>query len=144
MYLCIPGSGLAAAAEGLSRPLFLHGRVAVLTWADPRPHLELLQADDARQVLWIWERRGPALGLDAATQSLLARAVVPPVARARWLVALPSLARLSTADVPRPHIGDVISLLGAWRSPVTGTPAVDAQVLLRDGKAWALPPVGSG
>ena len=58
--------------------------------------------------------------------------------RGLWYVSLPTLARLSVWGVPRPHIKQVIGLVGYPGPPVTGTPAVKAEILFIGRRAYPM------
>lgn len=130
--------------DTLSRPLFLHGPVNFINWADPHPLLELLHRPGARDALRRWEHVAARSGASAGVTKLLSDAIVPPTEEgARWRVEVPSLARLEVAGVQRPKIGDILDVLGWWRSPFMGTPTIAAEVFLAGGRIYELPPVGS-
>lgn len=120
-----------------SKPVYLEGEVTVIIWSEPQPHLEIihdglggLPPDLARRP--VPKQKDP---IDIA--SILSRAVLP-VHRGLWYVALPTLARLSAWDVPRPRIKQVIGLVGFPGPPVTGTPAVLAEVIFIGGRAYPM------
>lgn len=70
-------------------------------------------------------------------RALLSQAALPHVG-GLWYVALPTLARLTLWDVPRPHIGQRIGVLGEPRPPARGTPALTATILFIGGRGYPL------
>lgn len=131
-------------ADTLSRPMFLHGPVNVISWADPHPHLELFHRAGARDALARWQRMASRPGGSPAIERMVADAIVPPTDEgSRWRVELPALARLSVGDVPRLKVGEILDVLGFWRSPHLGTPTIGAELLLIGDSIQALPPLGS-
>lgn len=119
-------------------PLYLEGEVAVILWSDPHPHLELLHRagslppDLAR-------RRIPPQQAAVDMAALIKRAALPndPEQR-RWRVELPTLARLSAWDMPRPKIKQVIGVVGLPGPFVTGTPTLQAEVLFLGDRAYPM------
>lgn len=68
-------------------------------------------------------------------------AIAAPIRQAmyrRWRIELPTLARLSKWDLPRPKIDPLIGVVGHPGPPVTGTPTLQAEVLFIGGRAYPL------
>jgi len=65
--------------------------------------------------------------------------MIPPlVENGFWLVLIPGSTTLQNSSVPRPRVGQALSVLGAWRPPLEGTSAMRARILLISGKYYRL------
>jgi hypothetical protein len=71
-------------------------------------------------------------------QALLSRARLPVSDDAIWRVDLPSLARLTIWDLPRPKIGNVLGIVGFAGPPVTGSPTLQAEIIFIGEKGYPL------
>lgn len=117
-------------------PLYLEGPVAVISWADPHPYMEVLHRtgtrvpEDLRRRVYA-PTRAP-LDLDP----LFNRLAVPAGYERRWRVDLPSLARLASWGFPRPKVDEVLGVIGHAGPPVTGTPVLQAELVFIGGKGY--------
>lgn len=127
----------------LLEPVFLHGSVLRVRWSDPVPHFELAQARIAQAALAPAARSAKAGEAPAWALRMLEEVTVPAAADSpRWLVELPRLERLQAAGVTRPEAGDVVSVAGQWRPPLTGVSTVAARVLFASGRVHVFPRTG--
>lgn len=121
------------------RPLYLEGRVIKIIWADPHAHMEMLHQPSSAVVPADLRRRPvPRQKENVDVGALLEKAAVPAVSGEIWRVELPSLARLSKWDVPRPKIKQLVSLIGYLGPQLLDTKTIRAEVFFVDGKAYPL------
>ncbi len=71
-------------------------------------------------------------------KALLQKAVTPTDGGEHWRVELPSLARLSKWNVPRPKIKQVIGVIGYLGPQLKGTPTIRLEILFIDGKPYPM------
>jgi hypothetical protein len=118
-------------------PFYLEGEVTNIIWADPHPHLELVQRVGAKLPQDLRQRDlPPHRGRDM--NELLLRAVMPAATERRWRVELPELHRLLAWGMPRPKTGyqvGVVGLPGPW---VSGTPTVQAEIVFMGPNGYPL------
>lgn len=119
-------------------PVYLEGVVTTIIWADPHPHLEMLHRAETRIPAELRKRRIPRQKDPVDIAELLARVVLPPGGGEVWRVDLPTLARLTKWDLPRPKIGDVIGVVGLQGPPMKDTPTVRAEILFLAKRAFPL------
>jgi hypothetical protein len=118
-------------------PLYVEGEVATLIWADPHPHLELVQRVGARIPPDLRQRKlAPHRAADM--EALLERAVLPRADDRIWRVDLPTLARLSIWGVKRPKRGEVLGVIGFAGPPVTGSPTLRSEILFVGDRGYPL------
>lgn len=119
-------------------PLYLEGEVTMIIWADPHPHLELVQRVGATMPRDLRSR--PVLpgkpGVDTA--ALVDRVVLPRPSDRTWRVELPALNRLAAWNMPRPKTGEVLGVIGFAGPPVTGTLTMQAEILYVGAKGYPL------
>lgn len=122
----------------LLESLFLHGPVTLVGWVDPVPYLEMTQSRLAQTALAPSIRLAKARKVSAWAVRMLEDVAVPaPADSPAWRVELPALKRLVAAGVRRPAPGDVVSVAGHWRPPVTGTSTIGAAILFAAGRIQA-------
>lgn len=123
----------------LTRPLYVEGEVTVIMWSDPHPHLELLHRPDAQLPRGLNPRSLPPQKDAVDYARILASARVAPATSSRvWRVDLPTLARLTAWKVARPHIKQVIGVVGYPGPLVTGTPTLAAELLVFDDRLYPM------
>lgn len=121
-------------------PLFLHGPVVLVGWVDPLPYLVMTQSRLAQTALAPAIRSAKARRAPAWAVRVLGDANVPASAdRSPWRVELPALKSLVAAGVRQPAPGDMVSVAGQWRPPVTGASTIGAAVLLAAGRIHVFP-----
>lgn len=120
------------------RPLYLEGPVTTIIWADPHAHLEMLHRPSSAVVPADLRRRPVPRQKENVDVGALLEIAAAPAVSGVWRVELPSLARLSKWDVPRPKIKQVVSLLGYLGPQLLDTKTIRAEVFFVDGKAYPL------
>lgn len=119
-------------------PVYLEGAVTTIIWADPHAHLEMLHRAEARIPAELRQRKIPLTKDQLEIDALLSRVVLPPHGGEVWRVDLPTLARITAWDMPRPKIGDVIGVIGLPGPPMTGTPTVRAEIVFLAKRAFPM------
>ena len=119
-------------------PLYLEGAVTTIIWADPHPHLELAHRAEMRIPADLLQRTIPRQRDTVDIGALLSRVVVPPRGGEIWRVDLPTLARISAWNMPRPKIGDVIGVVGLPGPPMADTPTVRAEIIFLARRAFPM------
>lgn len=121
------------------RPLYLEGEVTTIIWADPHAHLELLHRPSSSGVPpHIRQLSVPKQKENVDVKTLLQKAVSPAEGNEHWRVELPSLARLSKWNVPRPKIQQVIGVIGYLGPQLKGTPTIQIEILFIDGNPYPM------
>lgn len=130
----LPAWALAQAAAkdaAVAEALFVEGKVDVLQWADPQPHLVLSHVPRQVPKGELPARRIRSSVEPLALRALLDRVLVIPGA-GPWRVHLPALARLTQWGLQAPQVGQVVGVLGVPIPQVAGVNTVSAQVLFLD------------
>lgn len=121
-----------------SRPLYLEGRVASVSWGNPHASIEVepkaglaVPADLARRTV-------PPQSASVDAPSILSKAELPKRSVPRWTIELAPLFRMEAWQVRAPKVGDPISLVGYASPGEQGPPVIRVEFLFLDGKAYGL------
>lgn len=119
-------------------PIYLEGEVTLLTWSEPSPHLQLVRRQGATippglSALEIAPHRDRA-----RTRALLERTVLATSNDRTWRVLLPPLPKLLAWGVERPHIGQLVGVVGFAGSRIGGIQALQAELLFTGARGYPL------
>lgn len=118
----------AAKDAAVAEAHFVEGKVDVLQWADPQPHLVLSHVPRPVPKGELAARRIHSSAEPLAVRALLDRVLVVPGA-GPWRVHLPVLARLTQWGLQAPKVGQLVGVLGVPIPQVAGMNTVSAQFL---------------
>ena len=121
-----------------SRPLYLEGRVAKVSWGNPHAELEVEPKAGLAVPPDLPRRTMPAQSASVDAPAILAKAELPKRSVPRWTIELAPLFRMEAWQVRAPKVGDPIALVG-YASPGEQGPAViRVEFLFLDGKSYGL------
>jgi len=143
--LAVPGLGIrhALAHHGwssfdTSRPLYLEGKVATVSWSNPHAELEVEPKAGLAVPGDLAKRAIPPQSASVDAAAILAKAEAPKRSVPRWVIELAPLFRMEAWKVPTPKVGDSISLVGYAGPNEEGKPVMRVEFLFLDGKAYGL------
>jgi hypothetical protein len=111
-------------------PVYVQGSVATLLWSDPQPFLEMTADPGARVPEGLAQRLPAESARDVELAALIARAAPADPSARLWRVQLPTLAELTSLDIPRPQVKDPIGVIGSRVPPVRGMATIRPAVLI--------------
>lgn len=137
------GSGRALAHHGwsgfdTSRPLYLEGKVATVSWSNPHAELEVEPKTGLAVPADLAKRAIPPQSASVDAGAILAKAEAPRRSVPRWTVELAPLSRMEAWQVRAPKVGDPIALVGYAGPDEQGKPVMRAEFLFLDGRAYGL------
>lgn len=119
------------------RPLYLQGRASEVKWRNP--HAELtLERSAAPLPRDLAQRAVPPQVAAVDGRGLLARAVLPQRADARWQIELAPLTRMEQWQIPEIKNGTELAVLGFTFTGEKGDAVLRAEYLFLDGKVYGL------
>jgi hypothetical protein len=138
--LCVPS---AWAHHGWSsfdqtRPIYLEGRAAKVSWSNPHAELMLEVPADLKLPTDLAGRAVPAQTAPVDGPALLKAAVLPTRKDKTWTIELAPLSRMNAWQVAEIRAGDPVALLGFTLIGEKGEAVVRVEYLWVNGKAYGL------
>jgi hypothetical protein len=121
-----------------NRPIWLEGRAAKVTWANPHAEIELDVPPDLKLPADLAARSVPPQSASVDGPALLKAARVPNRKDRRWQVELAPLSRMNAWKVPEIRAGETVGVLGFTFTEEKGDPVLRAEYLFHNGKAYGL------
>jgi hypothetical protein len=121
-----------------SRPIYLEGRAAKVSWRNPHAEIELDLPVDLKLPADLASRALPAQTSPVDGAALLKAAQLPTRKDKRWQVELAPLTRLEAWKVAEIKMGDPIAVLGFTFTGEKGDAVLRAEYLFAGGKAYGL------
>ncbi len=112
-----------------SRPIYLEGTAAKVTWRDPHAEVELELAPDLTVPPELATRKLPAQSAPMEGSAMLSKAQVPARKDKRWEIELAPLSRLVAWKVPEIQPGDRVAVVGFAAPNEQGEPILRAEYL---------------
>jgi hypothetical protein len=121
-----------------TRPLWIAGRAAKVSWRNPHAELDLDVEPGAPLPPAVAAQPLPAQTAPVDGPALL-KAAVPPTRRdRRWHVELAPIARLEAWKVPEVRVGDAVGVLGYTFTGEKGDAVLRAEYLYVGGQVYGL------
>jgi hypothetical protein len=121
-----------------SRPIYLEGRVAKVSWRNPHAEIELDLPGDLKLPADLASRVLPAQASPVDGASLLRAAQLPTRKDKRWQVELAPITRMEAWKVPEIKAGDAVAVLGFTFTGEKGDAVLRAEFLFAGGKTYGL------
>jgi Family of unknown function (DUF6152) len=121
-----------------SRPIYLEGRAAKVSWRNPHAEIELDLPGDLKLPADLASRVLPAQTSPVDGAALLKAAQLPMRKDKRWQVELAPLTRLEAWKVAEIKAGDPIAVLGFTFAGEKGDAVLRAEYLFAGGKVFGL------
>lgn len=139
----LPLARLARAHHGWSgfdqtRPIYLEGKAAKVSWANPHAEVWLDLAPDLRLPADLATRSLPAQSAAVDGPALLKAAKVPRRADKRWEIEFAPISRMQAWQVPEIKPGDTLAVVGFTFPEEKGEAVLRAEYLFFGGKVYGL------
>jgi hypothetical protein len=121
-----------------TRPIYLEGKAAKVTWRNPHVEFELDVAPDLKLPPDLATRAEPPQSAPVDGAALLKAAQLPARKDRRWHVELAPLTRMEAWKVPEIRPGDAVALLGFTFAGEKGEAVLRAEYLFAGGKVYGL------
>jgi hypothetical protein len=121
-----------------TRPIWLEGRVAKVSWRNPHAELELELPAQPRLPADLAARPLPAQSAPVDGAALLRAAALPTRADRRWQIELAPMSRLEAWKVPEIKPGDTVAVLGFTFAGEKGEAVLRAEYLFLGGQVYGL------
>jgi hypothetical protein len=121
-----------------SRPIYLEGKAAQVSWRNPHAELELDVAADLKLPADLASRPLPPQSAAVDGPALLKAAQLPTRRDRRWHIELAPLTRMEAWQVPQVKVGDTLALLGFTFAGERGDAVLRAEYLFFGGKIYGL------
>lgn len=121
-----------------SRPIYLEGRAAQVSWRNPHVELKLELPAEPRLPADLASRPVPAQTAGVDGKALLAAARLPTRRDRVWLIELAPLTRLSAWKMPEIKPGAALAVLGFTFADEKGDAVLRAEYVWLDGQAYGL------
>jgi hypothetical protein len=121
-----------------SRPIYLEGRAASVTWRNPHAELVLETVAELRLPPDLAGRPVPAQSAPVDGAALMKAARLPTRRDRRWTIELAPLSRMNAWGVPEIKAGDGIAMVGFTFAEEKGDPILRVEYLFVGGKTYGL------
>ena len=121
-----------------SRPLYLEGQAAKVSWGNPHAEVQLDLPADLRLPADLASRKLPAQSAGPDGPALLKAASLPTRKDRRWEIELAPISRLNAWQVPEIKAGDTLAVLGFTFTGEKGEAVLRAEYLFVGGKTYGL------
>lgn len=121
-----------------SRPIYLEGTAAKVTWRNPHAEIELELPAGLKLPPDLASRTPPAQTAPVEGVALLKAAQLPTRKDRRWEIELAPLSRMAAWQVPQIQAGDSLAMVGFTTNGEQGAAVLRVEYLYYMGKAYAL------
>jgi Family of unknown function (DUF6152) len=121
-----------------SRPVYLEGKAAKVSWGNPHAEVDLELSPDLRLPGDLTSRQLPTQSAAVDGPGLLKAARLPSRKDKRWEIELAPISRMQAWSVPEIKAGDSLAVLGFTFAEEKGDPVLRAEYLFYKGKAYGL------
>jgi len=121
-----------------TRPLYLEGRAAQVTWSNPHAEVLLDLPAELRVPADLATRGVPAQSAAVDGQALLKAARVPTRKDRRWELELAPISRMDAWKVPEIKVGDTLAVVGFTMADEKGEAVLRVEYLFAGGRSYGL------